>query len=127
MIFFIGFIYFYSFVKSKFQISSKKITHQHWKLSAVLKNTEDEVLSIINNPLISVCKVCKKAFNPLENSQNSCQYHKGRWMGAENSKHMGTRSGGQHLGLSLFWDCCEEERRDGPGCCRGMHMSYDCE
>ena len=75
--------------------------------------------------LIKVCRVCKKQYNVLESNENYCRYHKGRWLGAENSKHMGTRSGGKHVGLSLFWDCCDEECESGPGCCLGPHKSYD--
>jgi hypothetical protein len=52
-------------------------------------------------------------------------FHEGRWMGAENSKHMGTRSGGRDSGLSLFWDCCDEETPNGPGCRLARHKSYD--
>jgi hypothetical protein len=49
----------------------------------------------------------------------------GRWIGAENSKHAGTRSGGEDKGLSLFWDCCDELDPNGPGCAYGFHKSYD--
>ena len=75
--------------------------------------------------LRKVCRICKTEYNPLESNVNSCRFHKGRWMGAENSKHMGTRSGGSNVGLSLFWDCCDEESETGPGCCCGPHKSYD--
>lgn len=73
----------------------------------------------------SLCRRCKQAFNPLENTAVSCRYHRGRWIGAELSKHLGTRSGGPDQGLALFWDCCDEESFDGPGCMRGKHISYD--
>ena len=84
---------------------------------------EKDFLSALK--LSRVCRVCKKQYNILESNDTSCRYHKGRWLGAENSKHMGTRSGGTHVGLSLFWDCCEEECESGPGCCFGPHKSYD--
>lgn len=46
-------------------------------------------------------------------------------MGAENSKHYGTKSGDKDKGLSLFWDCCDQTKESGRGCCRGPHISYD--
>lgn len=73
---------------------------------------------------LKVCKVCKKQYEKSNNSPTACVYHKGKWMGAENSKHMGTRSGGDNVGLSLFWDCCESEDIKGEGCARGFHKSY---
>ena len=73
----------------------------------------------------SVCKRCFKSFNPYENSITSCNFHRGRFIGAENSKHMGTKSGGSNTGLSTFWDCCNLESFDGEGCMRGKHISYD--
>jgi hypothetical protein len=79
----------------------------------------------LDMPKFKVCKVCKNLFDPLENTIASCRYHKGRWMGAENSKHMGTRSGGMNVGLSQFWDCCDEECENGPGCALSWHKSYD--
>eukprot|EP01035_Chromulina_nebulosa_P018368 gene18368-24065_t len=32
------------------------------------------------------------------------------------SKHLGTRGGGDYKGLTLFWDCCNEENINGIGC-----------
>ena len=72
-----------------------------------------------------LCKVCKATYDPNLNSPRSCCFHKGRWMGAENSKHMGTRSGGKDKGLSLFWDCCDQIDFNGIGCQLGYHTSYD--
>lgn len=74
---------------------------------------------------LKVCKICKASFDPAKNSEKSCRFHSGRWMGAENSKHLGTRSGGKNVGLSLFWDCCDQEKYDGLGCQFGKHLSYD--
>ena len=90
---------------------------------AKMNNGEKDFLSVFK--LNRVCRVCKKQYNQLESDETSCRFHKGRWLGAENSKHMGTRSGGTHVGLSLFWDCCDEECESGPGCCFGRHKSYD--
>lgn len=91
---------------------------------ANINHSEKDFLSVFK--LSRVCRVCKKQYNQqLESNDTSCRYHKGRWLGAENSKHMGTRSGGRHIGLSLFWDCCDEECESGPGCCFGPHKSYD--
>jgi hypothetical protein len=53
------------------------------------------------------------------------RFHPGRWMGAENAKHHGTRSGGVHTGLSRFYDCCDAEHVDDPGCATGFHTPYD--
>lgn len=78
-----------------------------------------------NVAVFKVCRRCKKLFDPLQLETDLCRYHKGKWMGAENSKHMGTRSGGSNTGLSLFWDCCDEESETGPGCFTGRHISYD--
>lgn len=73
----------------------------------------------------SVCRRCKQRFEIDKNTPSSCSYHKGRFIGAENSKHYGTKSGGDDQGLSIFWDCCDQTTRDGPGCMTGRHMSYD--
>lgn len=73
----------------------------------------------------SLCRICKKQFDPLDNGPASCNYHKGRFSGAENSKHMGTKSGGKFTGLSTFWDCCDLETYEGKGCMFGKHISYD--
>lgn len=56
---------------------------------------------------------------------NTCRYHKGRWIGAEMSKHYGVQSGGNMTGLALFWDCCDAEDIGSPGCVLGVHKSYD--
>ena len=73
-----------------------------------------------------VCRVCKTIYYITDSTKTkNCYYHTGRWMGAEKSKHYGTRSGGQNIGLSLFWDCCEAESPDDKGCCTGYHKSFD--
>lgn len=69
-----------------------------------------------------ICKLCKQSYTA--SNLTNCQYHAGRYIGAENSKHYGTKSG-LMSGLSLFWDCCDGERFDSPGCSRGKHQSYD--
>ena len=69
-----------------------------------------------------VCRICKQTFHTKE---KTCVYHTGRWLGAELSKHYGTRSGGNHTGLALFWDCCDSEDPLNPGCQKGYHKSYD--
>ena len=79
----------------------------------------------LSSKLRKVCRVCKLAYVDVENSRISCKFHRGRWIGAENSKHMGTKSGGFNTGLSLFWDCCEEESINAVGCTSGHHKSYD--
>lgn len=53
------------------------------------------------------------------------RYHPGDWLGAENSKFVGTRSGGPNTGLSLFYDCCGADRYDAPGCAFTRHKTYD--
>ena len=70
-----------------------------------------------------LCRVCRQPFTAA--TVDSCRFHSGRWMGAENSKHHGSRSGGRDTGLSLFWDCCEGAGPDAPGCCTGRHRSYE--
>lgn len=70
-----------------------------------------------------LCRVCKQQYSSA--MVDSCRYHSGRWMGAENSKHHGSRSGGGDTGLSLFWDCCDGDGPDAPGCCIGRHRSYE--
>ena len=79
----------------------------------------------LSSKLQKVCRVCKLAYVDGENSRISCNFHRGRWIGAENSKHMGTKSGGLNIGLSLFWDCCGEEIINAVGCTSGQHKSYD--
>ena len=72
-----------------------------------------------------VCRRCKLQYNEAENmDKGACRFHSGRWLGAENSKHVGGRSG-VVTGLSLFWDCCDAEDIDGVGCMTGVHVSYD--
>ncbi|CAM9548903.1 unnamed protein product [Choristocarpus tenellus] len=71
------------------------------------------------------CRECKSTYLDEENFSTSCRFHKGRWMGAERSKHYGTRSGGRLLGLESFWDCCGATSADAPGCMTGRHRSYD--
>ena len=73
----------------------------------------------------AICRRCKQRFEIENNTPSSCTYHKGRFIGAENSKHFGTRSGGKDQGLSIFWDCCDQTTRDGSGCTTGRHLSYD--
>lgn len=45
-------------------------------------------------------------------------------LGAENSKHLGKRSG-VYCGVSYFWDCCDCEDPKDKGCTKGRHISYD--
>jgi hypothetical protein len=44
-------------------------------------------------------------------------------------QHYGTRSGGDARGIpngiSYFWDCCDAEEYNAPGCTTGPHRSYD--
>lgn len=82
------------------------------------------VVPVASRPLElrRLCRVCKLQFT--EANRNYCRFHSGRWMGAENSKHYGSRSGGKDTGLSLFWDCCDAEDEKSPGCCVGYHMAY---
>ena len=72
-----------------------------------------------------LCKTCKILYSPNENNIQACQYHNGRYIGAEMSKHYGTKSGGIHTGLSLSWDCCDAEDYNAIGCKRGLHVTYD--
>ncbi|CAM9590903.1 unnamed protein product, partial [Discosporangium mesarthrocarpum] len=72
-----------------------------------------------------VSSVCKSSYSEEENSSSACRFHRGRWMGAERSKHYGTRSGGSLAGLDLFWDCCGATSPDSPGCITARHVSYD--
>jgi len=75
--------------------------------------------------VMRVCRRCKLQYNEAENTdKRACRYHTGRWLGAENSKHVGGRSG-VVTGLSLFWDCCDSEDVHGVGCASGLHLSYD--
>eukprot|EP01038_Epipyxis_sp_PR26KG_P006265 gene6265-8629_t len=87
--------------------------------------TNIDIIFSDNINLVKICRICKKRYNPNKNYDNSCKYHKGRWMGAENSKHLGTRSGGKNTGLSLFWDCCDENNFNGIPCASSKHISYD--
>eukprot|EP00966_Prymnesium_polylepis_P179679 4160138-Prymnesium_polylepis.1 len=74
---------------------------------------------------LSTCRVCKQSFRASENHDRACCFHPaGRMMGAENTKHSGTRVGVKP-GLTVFWDCCASEDPDNPGCCFGRHMTYD--
>ena len=73
----------------------------------------------------AICRRCKQRFELQWNTDSSCSFHKGRFIGAENSKHYGTKSGEGDRGLSVFWDCCDQNTRDGPGCMKGKHLSYD--
>ena len=73
-----------------------------------------------------VCRRCKQSFDPQTNNPRACQFHKGRWIGAEVSKHLGGRSGSDgHTGLTVFWDCCDAETYESPGCMTGRHLSFD--
>ena len=78
----------------------------------------------INPAILKTCRRCKLPFADADNTKTSCKYHKGRWLGAENSKHLGGQSG-VVTGLSFFWDCCDQEHIDGIGCMKGLHISYD--
>ena len=75
-------------------------------------------------PISYTCRVCKEKFNE-GNRKNSCRYHRGRFIGAEMSKHLGSRSGGLNKGLVTFWDCCDGENESAIGCFLGDHISYD--
>lgn len=75
-------------------------------------------------PISYTCRVCKEKFNE-ENRKNSCRYHRGRFIGAEMSKHLGSRSGGLNKGLVTFWDCCDGDTESAVGCFLGDHISYD--
>lgn len=46
-------------------------------------------------------------------------------MGAEKSKHHGIGSSPNCRGLAQFFDCCEGEAANAPGCATGKHCSYD--
>lgn len=72
-----------------------------------------------------LCRRCKQYYYEEKNTFASCRYHSGKWMSAENSKHYGTRSGGEKIGLVLFWDCCNGKDIYAGGCCTGKHISYD--
>ena len=81
----------------------------------------------VNAAKLRVCRVCKQQFDPISNGPKSCRFHRGRWIGAEVSKHLGTKSGNKNTGtgLTVFWDCCDEESADGLGCVFSFHKSYD--
>ena len=75
---------------------------------------------------LKLCRRCKLQFDPASNGPQACTYHRGRWIGAEISKHLGGRSGSEgNTGLSVFWDCCDAETYDARGCMTGRHLSYD--
>jgi hypothetical protein len=78
------------------------------------------------------CRVCKQKYDQNTNNIRACRYHTGRWLGAELSKHYGTKlasevpkSEGHTSGLALFWDCCDAETYESEGCKFGFHKSYD--
>ena len=91
--------------------------------SIILFSFKNHLVSAIQ--IKRLCKTCKILYSPNENNIRSCQYHNGRYIGAEMSKHYGTKSGGIHTGLSLSWDCCDAEDYNAGGCKRGLHVSYD--
>ena len=97
----------------------------HLILCNIFRNTKVRLEMKPIVPIQKLCKICKITYESNNNFPNSCRFHKGKWMGAENSKHMGTRSGGHNKGLSLFWDCCDQEEFHGIGCQFGYHKSYD--
>ena len=72
-----------------------------------------------------ICKICKKKYFDIENTSISCTFHSGRYIGAELSKHCGTKSGGTNKGLNLSWDCCDQGDPTATGCVKGRHVSYD--
>jgi murein DD-endopeptidase MepM/ murein hydrolase activator NlpD len=71
------------------------------------------------------CRVCQQGFRPRDNHAAACHFHPGPWLGVENAKLHGTRSGGEHTGVSHFWDCCGAEEQSCSGCCRARHQTYD--
>lgn len=95
------------------------------QLTSKISSQSNDIHFIESITYQKVCRICKQEYNPLNNTFNSCIFHKGRYLGAENSKHYGTKSGGKNLGISFFWDCCDEESYDGGGCCRSKHKSYN--
>ncbi len=101
--------------------SSAYITRRSNALSrvfAALKSQEEQI------PVTYICRICKNRFNE-ENRKSNCRYHRGRFIGAEMSKHLGSRSGGSNKGLVTFWDCCDGEEESSAGCVFGDHISYD--
>ena len=79
----------------------------------------------ISIKLTKTCKNCRSTYISTDNNILSCRVHKGRFIGAEASKHSGTRSGGDNKGLLVFWDCCDAYDPLAPGCCSYYHVSYD--
>lgn len=71
------------------------------------------------------CRVCKKKFYPSSNTPTSCRFHTSLWMGAENSKHFGRIAEHVPSGVTYFYDCCDAEDKDHPGCTFDFHKTYD--
>ena len=80
-------------------------------------------IKLTNTKLL--CKNCKQYYYKNQNTNRSCKVHKGKFIGAELSKHVGTRSGGLDKGLALFWDCCNATDPLALGCHTYYHISYD--
>lgn len=85
---------------------------------------------------LRTCRRCKQTFDPAENHSSACRYHPQLWTGGEVSKAIGfcrASSDPQdqlkavvgRTGLIRFWDCCGSEDEDAPGCCTGLHITYD--
>jgi hypothetical protein len=77
------------------------------------------------NIIKKTCKYCKSSYDINTNTITSCKIHKGKYIGAEASKHSGTRSGGNEKGLLIFWDCCDQLSPNAIGCHSYYHISYD--
>ena len=85
------------------------------------------IISLCNsiNIIKKTCKNCKVLYDVNTNNIASCKIHKGRFIGAEASKHAGTKSGEINKGLLVFWDCCDALEPAAIGCHSYFHVSYD--
>merc|ERR1712070_770918 len=90
-------------------VDTSSLRDQDNTIDETITKTKQKVKTVVSKARQKLCRRCKQLYYEEANTSTSCHYHPGRWMGAEESKHYGTRSGGEKTGLALFWDCCDGE------------------
>mmetsp|Transcript_14456 Transcript_14456/g.38676 ORF Transcript_14456/g.38676 Transcript_14456/m.38676 type:complete len:167 (+) Transcript_14456:938-1438(+) len=106
------------------RIGSLKATRGHDEPTKAHVNGDSEEAVSNNSGVKRTCRRCLRSFlDPTERA--SCFYHSGDFLGAENSKFLGFKSGSRQSGTTYFYDCCGATDASAAGCTRGAHITFD--
>jgi hypothetical protein len=74
-----------------------------------------------------LCRRCKSYFSPSQNTAQSCRFHKlpfvCRWH--DDQKRYYELGPDEPAYAAKFYDCCNAEDIEAPGCTTSRHQTYD--